>query len=71
MTDRIIYPRPGGGIAVVIPTGDVTISDVARETVPAGVPYRIAPASAIPADRAFRDAWTADFTSPDGYGERE
>ncbi|MCA6303686.1 MAG: hypothetical protein IM628_02545, partial [Phenylobacterium sp.] len=67
--DCIIYPRPGGGIAVVIPTGEIPIADVARKDVPAGMPYRIVPASAIPADRTFRDAWTADFTTPDGYGE--
>lgn len=31
-------------------------------------PYRIIDAADIPADRTFRDAWTADFSAPDGYG---
>jgi len=31
-------------------------------------PFRIIPASAIPQDRTYRDAWTADFSAPDGYG---
>jgi hypothetical protein len=31
-------------------------------------PFRIIPTSAIPQDRTFRDAWTADFSAPDGHG---
>jgi hypothetical protein len=31
-------------------------------------PFRIIPASVIPQDRTYRDAWTADFSAPDGYG---
>ncbi len=31
-------------------------------------PFRIIPASAIPEDRTYRDAWTADFSAPDGHG---
>lgn len=79
MLDRIIYPQPGGPIAVVRPAripiaeGESdwdAIKRHARQVVPAGVPFRIVPAATIPADRTWRDAWDADFSSPDGVGER-
>jgi hypothetical protein len=31
-------------------------------------PFRIIPASAIPQDRTYREAWKADFSEPDGHG---
>lgn len=58
---RIIYPIPDGGIAIVIPTGELPIEEVAAKDVPAGVPYKIIDASEIPEDRTFRAAWTAEF----------
>ncbi|MFN8996347.1 MAG: hypothetical protein ACK5X3_22140 [Pseudomonadota bacterium] len=66
----IIYPNDQGGIAVIIPAPDCGIppQEIARKDVPAGVPFRIIPASAIPQDRTYREAWTADFSAPDGHG---
>lgn len=64
---KIIYPT-STGIAVVHPTGELPIEEVARKDVPAGVPYLIVDDSVIPTDRTFRDAWEADFTVPDGHG---
>lgn len=64
---KIIYPFESG-IAVIHPTGVLPIDEVARKDVPAGVPYLIVDDSLIPADRTNRDAWTADFSTPDGYG---
>ena len=58
----------GDGIAVLIPTGELPIEEVARKDVPAGVPYNIIPASDVPTDRTYRAAWAADFDEPDGYG---
>ena len=70
----LIYPTESGGIAVVHPTPEFlaehTLAEVAEKSVPAGVPYRVVPASSIPADRTFRAAWEADFTNPDGFGGR-
>ena len=66
--DRIIYPASEGGIAVIIPTGELPIEDVAQKDVPAGIPYLLASESDIPTDRTFRGAWEADFSNPDGYG---
>lgn len=46
----------------------LTIQEIARKDVPFGVPYRIIDAALIPEDRTYRDAWTADFSNPDGTG---
>jgi hypothetical protein len=54
---RIIYPTPDGGVAIVIPTGEVSIAQVAAKDVPEGVTYSIIDASEIPSDRTFRAAW--------------
>lgn len=63
----IIFPNENG-IAVMHPTGELPIEDVAAKDVPAGVPYRFIAVEDLPADRTFRNAWQADFTAPDGYG---
>lgn len=56
---RILYPSDNGGVVIVIPTESV---EGAMKDIPAGKPYRIVDAADIPADREFRNAWTADFT---------
>lgn len=58
MTDqRIIYTTPDGGVAVVIPTGELPIDQVLAKDVPSGVTGLIVDATAIPSDRSFRNAW--------------
>lgn len=54
---RIIYQNEFGGVSVIIPTGELSIEEVAAKDVPAGVPYEIVDASEIPSDRTFRGAW--------------
>jgi hypothetical protein len=44
------------------------VQEIARKDVSFGVPYRIIDAALIPEDRTYRDAWTADFSAPDGTG---
>lgn len=68
MTQRIIYPNPDGSISMVIPTGELPTTEVARKDVPAGVPYLFVNETDLPTDFEFFDAWEADFSSPDGYG---
>jgi hypothetical protein len=68
INDRIIYPNPDGTISVVIPTGELPLQDVALKDVPADTPYLLATTADIPSDRTFREAWEADFTTPDGEG---
>jgi hypothetical protein len=52
--NRIIYPAPEGGVAVIIPTESV---ELALKDVPEGVSYEIVDASEVPTDRTFRNAW--------------
>jgi hypothetical protein len=59
-TYRIIYPNDTDGVAVVVPAPGIEQAQ-ALQAVPAGRPYLIVDAADIPADRTFRDAWTADF----------
>lgn len=63
MNQRIIYPTPDGGVAVIIPAPEWlnqegnTIEKLAEKDVPHGVKYKIVEASDIPEDRTFRAAW--------------
>jgi len=65
---RIIYQQTDGNVAVLVPTGELSIEDVCQKDVPAGTPYLIVEDDAIPSDRSFRNAWEADFSNPDGIG---
>jgi hypothetical protein len=57
MNQRIIYPTDNGGVAIVIPTGEISIEEVIAKDVPQGKPYKVVDVSDIPTDRTFRDAW--------------
>lgn len=59
---RIIYPTPDGGVAVIIPAPEcgLTIEQIAAKDVPPGVQFKIVDVSEIPEDRTFRAAW--EFT---------
>jgi hypothetical protein len=59
MNQRIIYPTPEGGVAVIIPAPEcgLSIEEIAAKDVPAGVEYKIVDVSDIPSDRTFRNAW--------------
>jgi hypothetical protein len=59
MDKLIIYPNDDGGVSIIIPTESV---EAAMKDIPSGKPYLIVDAADIPADREFRNAWTADFT---------
>ena len=56
---RIIYPTPDGGVAIIVPAPDcgLTIEEIARKDVPAGVDFRIVDTDDVPTDRTFRNAW--------------
>jgi hypothetical protein len=66
---RIIY-QTEEGLAVIVPTGELAIEEVARKDVPAGVDYWIVEDSEVPSDRTFRNAWELDASigTPDGQG---
>ena len=68
MNKRIIYPNETG-IAVITPTGDLSVEETALKDVPSGVKYKIIDVSDLPSDRDFRNAWEDDFTTDfDGVG---
>jgi hypothetical protein len=58
---KIIFPNETG-IAVITPTGELSLEETALKDVPSGVKYKIIEASDLPADRDFRNAWEFDFT---------
>ena len=65
---KIIFPNKTG-IAVITPTGDLSVEETALKDVPSGVKFKIINASDLPADRDFRNAWEYDFTTDfDGVG---
>ena len=58
MDFRIIYPNDDGGVSIVTPIdSSLIIQQIIEKSVPAGKPYKIIPASQVPEDRTFRDAW--------------
>ena len=59
MNQRVIYPTPDGGVAILVPIADcgLTLDEIIAKDVPPGVPYKIIDAADIPADRTFRNAW--------------
>lgn len=59
MNQRIIYPTPEGGVAIIVPAPDcgLTIEQIAAKDVPFRTPYKIVNISDIPYDRTFRNAW--------------
>jgi hypothetical protein len=64
----IVYENSDGLIAVMYPADcGLSITEIARKDVPAGTPYLLVNAADLP-DGAYRDAWTADFSEPDGVG---
>lgn len=59
MNKRILFPNDEGGVSVIVPSESV---ELAMKDIPSGKPYLIVDVTAIPEDREFRAAWTADFT---------
>lgn len=58
MADLIVYTRPDGGVSVVHPAAGVDTATLLLKSVPAdATDVEVVDAAAIPADRAFRNAW--------------
>jgi hypothetical protein len=58
---RIIYKKPDGGVAVLVPSPeylqDHTIEELAAKDVPANTPFEIVDTDTVPTDRSWRAAW--------------
>lgn len=71
MAAVIVHPAPASepGVWVIIPATDcpISIEEIARKDVPAGLPYVFVDSSELP-DPAYREAWDCDFSEPDGFG---
>jgi len=57
---RIIYKEDDGGVVVVIPSPNcsLTVEQIAVKDVPSGKPYTIINASEVPTDDTYFNAWT-------------
>ena len=66
---KIIYPNETG-IAVIHPTGELSLEETAIKDTPTGVKYKIIDHTDLPSDRDFRGAWEFDFEKHghDGVG---
>ena len=65
---KIIFPNETG-IAVITPSGELSLEETALKCVPTSVKYKIIEHTDLPADRDFRNAWEYDFVdSYDGVG---
>jgi len=70
MNHTIVYKKNNeNGIGLIYPALNcgLSIYEIARKDVPAGLPYIIVNQEEIP-DYEFFDAFEADFSNPDGYG---
>lgn len=71
MAERIVYQKPDGGMAIIIPAlgCGLTVEEIAEKDVPTGLPYKIMDTVDLPSDRSQRDLWTVDVaTLTDGVG---
>jgi hypothetical protein len=69
MEKRIVYSNLDNTMAIVVPSSEIPVEEIARKDIPAGTPYWIVDLSEIPTDREFRNAWELDTSllgEPDG-----
>lgn len=65
----IIFPN-GQGLAILYPSPkcELSLAEIGRKDVPAGVPFRIIEDTDLPPDSSQNELWEADFSTPDGVG---
>ena len=72
MNQIIIFPNDTGGIAAMIPTGELDVFETAVKDVPTGKPFKIINTADLPPEAEFWDeffdALEFDFTEYDGIG---
>ena len=59
-TKRIIYPNDEGGVSIVVPSPNTSLSlaEIEARVVPTGKSRQTVDVTDIPSDRTYRDAWT-------------
>jgi hypothetical protein len=68
---KIIYPQDHGSVALITPAPEcgLSVEEIARKDVPAGVPYLIIDDTDVPNNYSdYFEAWEADFSEPHGHG---
>lgn len=66
MNERIVFTNPDGSVGVLIPTGEIPVSEVMVKDVPAGATnVRQITTAELPQDRLFRNAW--DDSNPENF----
>lgn len=72
MNKKIVFQPVGQPLAVIHPADcDLSIVDIGKKDVPAGLPFWIIDENEIPEDRSMRNAWVIDeenMPQPDGIG---
>jgi|TARA_Y100000052_G_C2924955_1_gene70702 hypothetical protein len=60
ITKRIIYPNDEGGVSIVVPSPNTSLSlaEIEARVVPTGKSRQTVDVTDIPTDRTYRDAWT-------------
>ena len=60
ITKRIIYPNDEGGVSIVVPSPNTTLSlaEIEARVVRTGKSRQSVDVTDIPTDRTYRDAWT-------------
>lgn len=68
--NTVILYTQNGRLRFISPCVDcgLSLQEIARKDVPFGCGYRFFDSNSIPATTEFFEAWTADFSNPDGYG---
>lgn len=68
----IVFQPEGRPVAILTPCEcGLTLQQIGKKDVPAGLPFWIVDAADIPTDTTYRNAWTLDVQamgSPDGVG---
>lgn len=72
---NIIYTNSEGVLVIFTPSQEakdlLTLEEIAKRVVPAGLKYWFSSLADLPQDRSYRDAWQIDeavMGKPDGYG---
>lgn len=69
MDKVILHPSTDDSIGILMPCDcGLTIEEIARKDVPAGVPFLIVNRIDLPENTLYASAWQVDFSEPHGYG---
>lgn len=66
----IAYQSDSGRLEILVASHQcgLSIEDIAKKDVPKGTPYKFISPADVPESDEYREAWTMDFSEPDGIG---